>query len=45
MLNLKVSLDLLEDTVDETRKLLESFGLLDQSQKERKKESGFRWFV
>ncbi len=45
MLNLKVSLDLLEDTVDETRKLLESFGLLDQSRKERKKESGFRWFV
>jgi len=45
MLNLKVSLDLLEDTVDETHKLLKSFGLLDQSQKERKKESGFRWFV
>ncbi len=45
MLNLKVNLASLDDTVDVTRNLLESFGLIEQSMGERKKESQFRWFI
>ncbi|MCK4478688.1 PAC2 family protein [Candidatus Bathyarchaeota archaeon] len=46
MLDLKVNLDNLDDTVKVTRGLLENFGLLERSIKERKKEeSQFRWVV
>ncbi|MCW3981380.1 MAG: PAC2 family protein [Candidatus Bathyarchaeota archaeon] len=45
MLNLRVDLSHLKDTAEVTHKLLESFGLLDQSKDERKKESEFRWFI
>lgn len=46
MLNLKVNLDSLGDTVDVTRNLLENFGLIEKSVVERRKEeSQFRWFI
>ena len=46
MLNLKVSLDTLDNTVEVTRSTLENFGLLERSIKERRKEeSQFRWFI
>lgn len=45
MLNLRVDLSHLEDTAEVTHKLLKSFGLLDQSKDDRKKESEFRWFI
>lgn len=46
MLNLKVNLDGLDNTMKVTRNLLENFGLLERSTGERrKKESQFRWFI
>jgi len=46
MLDLKVNIDNLADTVETTRDLLENFGLIDHSLKEkRKEESQFRWFI
>lgn len=46
MLNLEVSFDTLDDTVEVTRNTLENFGLLERSIKERRKEeSQFRWFI
>jgi len=46
MLRLNVSLDRLEVAAEETRKILESFGLLETPLEERRKEeSEYRWFV
>ncbi|UCB60222.1 MAG: PAC2 family protein [Candidatus Bathyarchaeota archaeon] len=46
ILNLTVNLDNLGSTVEITRDLLENFGLIERSLKEkRKEESQFRWFV
>ncbi|MEM2102870.1 MAG: proteasome assembly chaperone family protein [Candidatus Bathyarchaeia archaeon] len=46
MLRLDVSLDRLEAAAEETRKILESFGLLETPLEERRKEeSEYRWFV
>ncbi len=46
MLNLKVNLENIEDTVEVTRNHLENFGLLEKSVGDRRKEeSQFRWVV
>jgi len=46
MLDLEVNLDSLGDTLEITRDLLENFGLIEHSLKEkRKEESQFRWFI
>jgi hypothetical protein len=46
LLDLKVNLDSLDDTVETTRNLLENFGLIERSLKEkREEESQFRWFI
>jgi hypothetical protein len=46
VLNLDVNLETLDDTVELTRNLLRSFGLIELPTRERRKEeSQFRWFV
>ena len=44
-LNLKVDLTRLNFAAEKTTKILESFGLIRRVEKEKKKESEFRWFV
>ncbi len=46
MLNLRISFDTLDETVEITQNTLENFGLLERSIKERREdESQFRWFI
>jgi len=46
MLNLRISFDTLDDTVEITQNTLENFGLIERSIKERREdESQFRWFI
>jgi uncharacterized protein (TIGR00162 family) len=46
MLNLEISFNTLDETVEITKNALENFGLLEQSIKDRRKEeSQFRWFI
>jgi hypothetical protein len=46
MLNLRVNLENIEDTVEATRSRLENFGLIEKPVgSRRKEESQFRWVV
>lgn len=45
MLHLNVNLTSLDVAAETTKKILESFGLLESPSEERRKEGEFRWFV
>jgi uncharacterized protein (TIGR00162 family) len=45
MFDLKINTERLENTVEETRRLLESFGLLQRVSEERKKAPQLRWLI
>jgi uncharacterized protein (TIGR00162 family) len=45
MLHLNVNLSRLDVAAETTKKILESFGLLESPSEERRKEEEFRWFV
>jgi hypothetical protein len=45
MLHLNLNLNRLDVAAEATKKILESFGLLEQPLEERRKEEEFRWFV
>jgi uncharacterized protein (TIGR00162 family) len=45
MLHLNVNLNRLDVATEETRKILESFGLLESPSEERKEESEPKWFI
>ena len=45
MLHLNVNLSSLDVAAEATKKILESFGLLESPLEERRKEGDFRWFV
>ena len=45
-LNLKIDLSRIDSATEETKRVLESFGLIGRvKQEEKKEESHFRWFV